>query len=93
MSTKISETAKLAKMQDDLNANKTNVTCTSATVTSSNKVSESANDKLASAKALEESKELSATAILKQKCCIYFGNMEQKPCLQCTFCEHFGKEN
>jgi hypothetical protein len=33
MSTKISETAKLAKMQDDLNANKTNVTCTSATVT------------------------------------------------------------
>jgi hypothetical protein len=53
-------------MQDDLNANKTNVTCTSATVTSSNKVSESANDKLASAKAMEESKELSATAILKQ---------------------------
>jgi cell division protein FtsL len=33
-------------MQDDLNANKTNVTCTSATVTSSNKVSESAADKL-----------------------------------------------
>jgi hypothetical protein len=66
MSTKISETAKLAKMQDDLNANKTNVTCTSATVTSSNKVSESAADKFASAKAMEESKELSATAILKQ---------------------------
>ena len=50
----------------DLKQNEPNVTCTSATVTSSNKVSESANDKLASAKALEESKELSATAILKQ---------------------------
>jgi hypothetical protein len=37
MTKKISETAKLAKMQDDLNANKTNVTCTSATVTSSTK--------------------------------------------------------
>jgi hypothetical protein len=66
MTKKISETAKLAKMQDDLNANKTNVTCTSAAVTSSNKVSESAADKFASAKAMEESKELSATAILKQ---------------------------
>ena len=66
MSTKISETAKLAKMQDDLNANKTNVTCTSATVTISKKTSESANDKLANAKAMEESKELSATALLKQ---------------------------
>ena len=50
----------------DLKQNEPNVTCTSATVTSSNKVSESANNKLASAKALEESKELSATAILKQ---------------------------
>jgi hypothetical protein len=66
MTKKISQVEKLAKMQDDLNANKTNVTCTSATVTSSNKVSESAADKLASAKAMEESKELSATAILKQ---------------------------
>jgi hypothetical protein len=66
MTKKISETAKLAKMQDDLNANKTNVTCTSATVTSSHTTSESANDKLASAKAMEESKELSATALLKQ---------------------------
>ena len=66
MTKKISESEKLANMQDDLNANKTNVTCTSATVTSSNKVSESANDKLASAKALEDIKELSATAILKQ---------------------------
>jgi hypothetical protein len=66
MSTKISETAKLAKMQDDLNANKTNVTCTSATVTSSKKTSESANDKLANAKVMEESKELSAAALLKQ---------------------------
>jgi hypothetical protein len=46
MTKKISQVEKLAKMQDDLNANKTNVTCTSATVTSSNKVSESANDKL-----------------------------------------------
>jgi hypothetical protein len=66
MTKKISETAKLAKMQDDLNANKTNVTCTSATVTSSHTTSESANDKLASAKVMEESKELSATALLKQ---------------------------
>jgi hypothetical protein len=66
MTKKISESEKLANMQDDLNANKTNVTCTSATVTRSNKVSESANDKLANAKAMEESKELSATALLKQ---------------------------
>ena len=66
MSTKISEVAKLAKMQDDLNANKTNVTGTNATVTKSHTTKESANDKFASAKALEESKELSATAILKQ---------------------------
>jgi hypothetical protein len=66
MSTKISETAKLAKMQDDLNANKTNVTCTCATVTSSHTTSESAADKLVNAKAMEESKELSATALLKQ---------------------------
>jgi hypothetical protein len=66
MSTKISETAKLAKMQDDLNANKTNVTCTCATVTKSHTTKESATDKLESAKVMEESKELSATAILKQ---------------------------
>jgi hypothetical protein len=66
MTKKISQVEKLAKMQDDLNANKTNVTCTSATVTSSHTTSESANDKLASAKAMEESKELSATALLKQ---------------------------
>ena len=57
---------KLNSLVQDLKQNEPNVTCTSATVTSSNKVSESANDKLASAKALEESKELSATAILKQ---------------------------
>ena len=57
---------KLNSLVQDLKQNEANVTCTSATVTSSNKVSESANDKLASAKALEESKELSATAILKQ---------------------------
>lgn len=56
----------LNSLVQDLKQNEPNVTCTSATVTSSNKVSESANDKLASAKALEESKELSATAILKQ---------------------------
>lgn len=56
----------LNSLVHDLKQNEPNVTCTSATVTSSNKVSESANDKLASAKALEESKELSATAILKQ---------------------------
>jgi len=56
----------LNSLVQDLKQNEANVTCTSATVTSSNKVSESANDKLASAKALEESKELSATAILKQ---------------------------
>jgi hypothetical protein len=93
MTKKISQVEKLAKMQDDLNANKTNVTCTSATVTSSNKVSESAADKFASAKAMEESKELSATAILKQNVASTLGNMEQKPCLQCTFCEHFSKEN
>ena len=57
---------KLNSLVQDLKENEANVTCTSATVTSSNKVSESANDKFASAKALEESKELSATAILKQ---------------------------
>ena len=66
MTKKISQIEKLAKMQDDLNANKTNVTCTSATVTSSNKVSESATDKLESAKAMEDEKELSATALLKK---------------------------
>ena len=57
---------KLNSLVQDLKQNEANVTCTSATVTSSNKVSESANDKFASAQALEESKELSATAILKQ---------------------------
>ena len=57
---------KLNSLVQDLKQNEPNVTCTSATVTSSNKVSESANDKFASAKALEESKELSATAILKK---------------------------
>ena len=56
----------LNSLVQDLKQNEPSVTCTSATVTSSNKVSESANDKLASAKALEEIKELSATAILKQ---------------------------
>ena len=66
MTKKISESEKLANMQDDLNANKTNVTCTCATVTSSKKTSESASDKLVNAKAMEESKELSATALLKQ---------------------------
>ena len=49
MTKKISQVEKLAKMQDDLSANKSNVTCTSATVTSSKKVSESASDKFASA--------------------------------------------
>ena len=57
---------KLNSLVQDLKQNEPNVTCTSATVTSSNKVSESASDKFASAQALEESKELSATAILKQ---------------------------
>ncbi len=57
---------KIESLIQDLKQNEPNVTCTSATVTSSNKVSESANDKFASAKALEESKELSATALLKQ---------------------------
>ena len=57
---------KLNSLVQDLKQNEPNVTCTSATVTSSNKVSESASDKFASAKALEESKELSTTAILKQ---------------------------
>jgi hypothetical protein len=57
---------KIESLKQDLKQNQTNVTCTSATVTSSNKVSESAADKFASAKAMEESKELSATAILKQ---------------------------
>ena len=57
---------KIESLVQDLKQNEPNVTCTSATVTSSNKVSESASDKFASAKALEESKELSATAILKQ---------------------------
>ena len=66
MTKEISQIEKLAKMQDDLNANKTNVTCTDATVTSSKKTSESANDKLENAKVMEESKELSATALLKQ---------------------------
>lgn len=66
MTKKISQVEKLAKMQDDLNANKTNVTCTSATVTKSHTTSESASDKFASAKVMEESKELSATALLKQ---------------------------
>lgn len=66
MTKKISQIEKLAKMQDDLSANKSNVTCTCATVTKSHTTKESANDKLASAKAMEESKELSATALLKQ---------------------------
>ena len=57
---------KIESLKQDLKQNQTNVTCTSATVTSSNKVSESANDKLTNAKAMEESKELSATALLKQ---------------------------
>jgi hypothetical protein len=57
---------KIESLKQDLKQNQTNVTCTSATVTSSNKVSESAADKFASAKAMEESKELSATALLKQ---------------------------
>lgn len=65
MTKKISQIEKLAKMQDDLNANKTNVTCIDATVTSSKKTSESASDKFASAKEMEGGKELSATAILK----------------------------
>ena len=56
----------LNSLVQDLKQNEPNVTCASATVTSSDKVSESASDKFASAKALEESKELSATAILKQ---------------------------
>lgn len=57
---------KIESLKQDLKQNEPNVTCTSATVTSSNKVSESANDKLTNAKAMEESKELSATALLKQ---------------------------
>ena len=66
MTKKISQIEKLAKMQDDLNANKSNVTCTSATVTKSHTTKESATEKLESAKVMEESKELSATALLKQ---------------------------
>ena len=66
MTKKISESEKLANMQDDLNANKTNVTSTNATVTKSHTTKESAADKLVNAKAMEESKELSATALLKQ---------------------------
>ena len=57
---------KIESLVQDLKQNEPNVTCTSATVTSSNKASESANDKLTNAKAMEESKELSATALLKQ---------------------------
>ena len=57
---------KLNSLVQDLKQNEPNVTCTSATVTSSNKVSESATEKLESAKVMEESKELSATALLKQ---------------------------
>jgi len=72
----------LNSLARDLKQNEPNVTCTSATVTSSNKVSESANDKLASAKALEESKELSATAILKTECFRNFGIMEQKDVIE-----------
>lgn len=57
---------KIESLKQDLKQNQTNVTCTSATVTSSHTTSESANDKLTNAKAMEESKELSATALLKQ---------------------------
>ena len=57
---------KIESLKQDLKQNEPNVTCASATVTRSNKVSESANDKLTNAKAMEESKELSATALLKQ---------------------------
>lgn len=57
---------KIESLVQDLKQNEPSVTCTSATVTKSHTTIESANDKLASAKALEESKELSATAILKQ---------------------------
>jgi uncharacterized protein (DUF3084 family) len=93
MTKKISQVEKLAKMQDDLNANKTNVTCTSATVTKSHTTSESATDKLESAKVMEESKELSATAILKQNVTSTLQHLAEDARLQCTFCEHFGKEN
>ena len=57
---------KIESLVHDLKQNEPNVTCTSTTVTSSHTTSESANDKLTNAKAMEESKELSATALLKQ---------------------------
>ena len=58
-------TKKLEGLKQDVKQNQTNVTCTSATVTKSHTTSESATDKLESAKAMEGGKELSATAILK----------------------------
>ena len=56
----------LNSLVQDLKQNEPNVTCTSATVTKSHTTKESATDKLESAKVMEESKELSATALLKQ---------------------------
>jgi hypothetical protein len=66
MKTNETNAAKFQQLESDKKRNELNVTCTSATVTKSHTTKESANDKLTNAKAMEESKELSATAILKQ---------------------------
>ena len=54
------------KLANDVKANSEEITCVGNGTTKPTSAKENANDKLESAKALEESKELSATAILKQ---------------------------
>ena len=54
------------KLANDVKANSKEITCVGNGTTKPTSAKENANDKLESAKALEESKELSATAILKQ---------------------------
>ena len=57
---------KLNSLVQDLKQNEPNVTCTSATVTSSNKVSESANDKLYYSKVMEGTEELTGVKFTRK---------------------------
>lgn len=56
----------LNSLVQDLKQNEANVTCTSATVTSSNKVSESANDKLYYSKVMEGTEELTGVKFTRK---------------------------
>jgi hypothetical protein len=57
---------RLQRFAENAKSNKVENMVTTNTTTKSEKTSESATDKLANAKVMEESKELSATALLKQ---------------------------